>query len=125
MSVGAAGVGGGLPAAITVSVVEALRRSRPEIVTAVSAVTDGVEIGNVALAAPAGTVMLAGTVAAALELKSCTGAPPLGAALWRVTVPVDEVPPFTIVGDTVREVSGGVALAGGFTVSARFAALAP
>jgi len=75
------GGGGGGAAAFTVSDVEALRRSSPEIVTAVSAVTDDVEIGNVALAAPAGTVTLAGTVAAEPELKSCTTAPPLGAEL--------------------------------------------
>jgi hypothetical protein len=75
------GGGGGGAAAFTVSDVEALRRSSPEIVTAVSAVTDDVEIGNVALAVPAGTVTLAGTVAAEPELKSCTTAPPLGAEL--------------------------------------------
>ena len=78
---GGGGGGGGGAAAFTVSDVEALRRSSPEIVTAVSAVTDDVEIGNVALAVPAGTVTLAGTVAAEPELKSCTTAPPLGAEL--------------------------------------------
>ena len=77
----AAGVGGGVAAAFTVSDIEALRRSSPEMVTAVSAVTDVVEIGNVALATPAGTVTLGGTLAAAFELNSCTTAPPLGAAL--------------------------------------------
>ena len=77
----AAGVGGGVADAFTVSDLDALRRSSPEIVTAVSAVTDAVEIGKVALATPAGTVTLAGTLAAAFELNSCTTAPPLGAAL--------------------------------------------
>jgi len=62
--------GGGAAAAFTVSEVEALNRNSPEIVTAVSAVTDVVAMGNVALAAPAGTVTLAGTVAFAFELKS-------------------------------------------------------
>ena len=42
-----------------------------------------------------------------------------------MTVPVEDVPPLTDAGDTVRFVSGGVELAGGFTVSARFAALPP
>ena len=122
---GAPGVGGGAAGAFTVSVVEALRRSSPEMVTAVSAVTDVVVTGNVALVAPAATVTLAGTLAAAFELNSCTTAPPLGAALWSVAVPIDEVPALTVAGDSVTEMSGGVALAGGLTVRARFAALAP
>jgi hypothetical protein len=42
-----------------------------------------------------------------------------------VTVPVDDVPPFTVAGETVTLMSGGVAAAGGFTVSPRLAALAP
>ena len=124
-SVGAAGVGGGVAGAFTVNVVAALSRSKPVIVTAVSAETDVVVTGNVALVAPAGTVTLAGTLAAAAELNSCTTAPPLGAALCSVAVPVDDVPELTVVGDNVTEMSGGVALAGGFTVRARFAALAP
>ena len=44
---------------------------------------------KVALVAPAGTVTLAGTVAAAvLLLISCTTAPPAGAAVFSVAVPV-------------------------------------
>jgi hypothetical protein len=124
-SAGAPGVGGGVAGALTVSVVEALSRSSPEMVTAVLAVTDVVATGNVALVAPPGTVTLAGTLAAAFELNSCTAAPPLGAALCSVAVPVDDVPALTAVGDSVTEMSGGVALAGGLTVSARFATLAP
>jgi hypothetical protein len=42
-----------------------------------------------------------------------------------VTVPVDDAPPFTVAGDNVTLTSGGVELAGGFTVSPTFAALAP
>ena len=76
-----AAAGGGAAAAFTVSEVEALNRNNPEIVTAVSAVTDVVEMGNVALVAPAGTVTLAGRLAAVLELNNCTTAPPPGAAL--------------------------------------------
>lgn len=58
------------PDAFTVSDVAALSRSSPVIVTAVSAVTDVVVIGNVALVAPPCTVTLAGTAAAPLELNS-------------------------------------------------------
>ena len=124
-SAGAAGVGGVVAGAFTVSDVEALRRSTPEMITVVSAVTDVVVTGNVALVAPPGTVTLEGTLAAAFELNSCTTAPPPGAALCSVAVPIDEAPALTVAGDTVTEVIGGVALAGGFTVSARLAALAP
>lgn len=53
---------------------------------------------NVALAAPAGTFTVAGTVAAALLLASETDAPPVGASMLSVTVPVEDVPPFTLVG---------------------------
>jgi hypothetical protein len=44
------------------------------------------------------TVVLAGTVAAALLLLSDTDTPPLGPALPRVTVPLAEIPPVTLVG---------------------------
>jgi hypothetical protein len=55
---------------------------------------------------PAGTVTEAGTVAtAALLLDSVTMAPPDGAGLVRVTVPVARVPPTTVVGVTESDVS--------------------
>lgn len=60
---------------------------------------------------PAGTVTLAGTVAAAvLLLFSVTDAPPVGAALARVTVPVELLPPATFVGlsDTLDTPAVGV-----------------
>ena len=57
-----------------------------------------VETGKVALVDPAGTVTLAGTVAAVLLLDSETTKPPDGAAEVRVTVPVAEFPPTTAVG---------------------------
>ena len=64
----------------------------------VELVTVLVETVNVALVAPAGTVTLAGTVAA-LELSdSETAAPPVGAAPLNVTVPVEVLPPTTLVG---------------------------
>lgn len=40
-------------------------------------------------------------------------------------MPVDDAPPTTLDGDSVTSMSGGVTLAGGFTVSPRLAALAP
>jgi len=78
---GGGGGGGGAADAVTVSDVLALKRNRPEMVTAVLAVTVAVVIPNVAVVAPAGTVIPAGTVAALLELNNCTTAPPDGAAL--------------------------------------------
>ena len=68
---------------------------------------------NVALVAPAATVTFAGTVAAAvLLLPSVTTAPPAGAALLNVTVPVEEAPPVTAAGLTDTEETVGA-----FTVS--------
>jgi hypothetical protein len=70
---------------------------------------------NVAVVAPAPTVMLAGICAAAvLLLESVTIAPPAGAAPVRVTVPVELLPPTTEVGDRVTDDSD--TLAAGFTV---------
>src|SRR4051812_33470967 len=58
--------------------------------------------GKVALVAPAGTVTLGWTVAAAgSSLDSATVKPPVGAAAVRVTVPVTGVPPTTSVGLTL------------------------
>jgi hypothetical protein len=81
------------------------------MVTAVDAVTALVLTVNVALVAPATTVTLEGTVAAAvLLLESATCAPPAGAAPLNVTVPVEDcVPPITLVGFSVSDerVAGG------------------
>jgi hypothetical protein len=67
---------------------------------------------NVAVEAPAATVTVAGTVAAALLLVRATAKPPVGAMLEIVTVPLTAVPPFTVVGLTATAES-----AGGLTVS--------
>jgi hypothetical protein len=76
------------------------------MVTAVELTTALVVIENVALVAPASTVTLAGTCAAAvLLLDSVTTAPPVGAAPLSVTVPVDPAPPTTLVGVTATELS--------------------
>ena len=78
---------------------------------------------KVAEVAPARTVTLAGTAAAAgLLLESVTTAPPAGAAEERVTVPVDPEPPTTLAG--LRETEVRVATTGaGFT--ARLAVRVP
>lgn len=62
---------------------------------------------NVALVAPAATIILEGTLAApVLLLESATSAPPAGAGPLRVTVPVEFcVPPTTVVGLSVKEES--------------------
>ena len=81
--------------------------------TAVDTPTALVVTVKVALVKPAGTVTLPGTSATAvLLLKSATGAPPLGAGPFSTTVPVEEVPPVTLVGLSASE--DGI---GGITVS--------
>jgi len=85
-------------------------------VTGVEVVTLLVLTANVALLAPAATVTLAGTVAAAvLPLIRETAAPPLGAGLLRVTVPIEVDPPVTLVG--LSAIAESVAEPGGVTVS--------
>ena len=88
---------------------------KADMVTGVTAVTALVVNVNVALVAPAATVMLAGTVAADALLERETTAPPLGAAPLSVTVPVDGDPPLTVAGLSATEDSA-TAVAG-FTVS--------
>jgi len=99
-----------------VTVSEAVRVAPPydpEIVTEVDDPTGLVLTVKVAVVPPPGTVTLAGTVAApVLLLDSDTTAPPLGAELLSVTVPLDELPPVTLDGLTLSEES-----VGGVTVS--------
>jgi|SRR6058998_1074086 len=66
---------------------------------------------KVALVALPGTVTLAGTVATlVLLLERATTAPPLGAGPLSVTVPVEELPPVTLVGLRLSDESvGGLA----------------
>src|SRR5439155_8079410 len=92
---------GGVTAGFTVSKANWLT---PPAVPEMTTIGDAVNVVTVkvALAAPAGTVTLAGTVAAAvLLLASVTPMPPAGAGPLRVTVPVEEVPAFTVVGLSV------------------------
>jgi hypothetical protein len=88
------------------------------MVTVVDAATALVPTGNVALVAPAATVTLEGTLAAAvLLLESATCAPPDGAAPLNVTVPVEEFPPVTLVEFSVIEERVGGGRGAGVTVS--------
>jgi len=92
------------PAGVTLS--DACRETPPAVpvITAVVvAVTVCVVTLNVLLVAPAGTVTLLGTVATLLLLLSDTTTPPEGAAPDRVAVPVDKLPPVTLVGFSVRD----------------------
>src|SRR5258706_272127 len=69
------------------------------MVADVAATTALVLTVNEALAAPAATTTLAGTLAAAvLLLERAIDAPPTGAGPLSVTVPVEEFPPVTLVG---------------------------
>ncbi len=91
-----------------------------EMVTGVEATTDKVDTLNVALLLPARTVTPGGTVAAAvLLLERLTSAPPAGAAALKVTLPVEDAGPTTLVGlsakvESVTAAGGG---GGGVTVS--------
>jgi len=77
------------------------------IVAAVDADTGEVETVKVADVAPDGTVTLfGGTALVVLEVKSTT-VPPYGAGPFSVTVPVDDDPPTTDVGDSDKLVGTG------------------
>ena len=82
------------------------------MVAEVFAVTCVVTTVKLAELAPAGTRTLAGTFAMeGLLLVRLTATPPIGAGPLRVTVPVEELPPLTDVGD-----KASVERFGGFTV---------
>ena len=86
-------------------------RSAKMLTEKVSA-TVAVEIGKLALLAPAGTDTLAGSTATPGKgVDNATTAPPLGAPVLRVTVPIAELPPVTLVGftDTPDSSGGGPA----------------
>jgi hypothetical protein len=113
MSVGAAGAGG-----FTVST--AVRVTPPktaEMVAVVEALTETVVTVKVVLVAPAGTTTLVGTVVALEFSESETAAPPLGAAELNVTVPIEELPPTTLVGVSETAESVGPVDPAGLIVS--------
>jgi hypothetical protein len=89
---------------VTVKVALILVPLVAEIVTELEEVTTAVVIENVAVVEPAGTVTLAGTVATEVRLlESVTTIPPAGAGPVNVTVPVDGLPPCTLLGLRVRD----------------------
>src|SRR5947208_8372177 len=102
--------GGGPGGVFTISVAE---RDVPlmfaDSVTVVLALTAAVVTGKLALEAPAGTVTLAGTAAAAgLLLDKGTDNPPAGATFASVTMPCAVSPPMTVVGLTENPSTAGI-----------------
>ena len=100
-------VGVQLEAGFTVKTADAVPLCEAEMVTRFVAVTAEVVTVKLALVWPSGTRTLSGTVAAAALLDRNTPAPPGGAAMFIVMVPVEELPPGTEFGlndtaDTVR-----------------------
>jgi hypothetical protein len=82
-----------------------------EMATGVDVVTALVLSVKVALVAPAGTVTLAGTLAALLLLLRRTCAPPAGAGPLSVTAPVEDcAPPTTLVGFRANDERDGEAI---------------
>ena len=91
-------------AELTVRAAEAV----PALIVAVfDAVTGTVVTVKVVDVEPAGTVTEAGTVAEASVELVATVSPPVGAGPAMVTVAVDNVPPVTVVGFSVRPVTVG------------------
>jgi len=78
-----------------------------EMVDVVVAVRKFVAMANVAVVAPAGTVTLPGTVAAAVLLLAREMVVSTAARPPRVTVPVEATPPTTVVGLNDKVDSGG------------------
>jgi len=89
-------------AGVTVSVV--VTDELPRVAVIVAGVEDATAVVvtvNVAVVAPPATVTVTGGVALVLLDDRLTTEPPVGAACFKVTVPEEEVPPMTVVGETV------------------------
>ena len=79
-----------------------------EMVTDLVVVTVRVVTVNVVVVVPATSVTLAGTVATEVKLlERVITAPPVGAGPFKVTVPVEGVPPLTLLGFRARALSTG------------------
>jgi hypothetical protein len=102
------------PAGVTVNVVCFELLPSVAVITAlVVVVTDCVLTVKVALVLPPATVTLEGTVATEVfELDRVTTVPPEGALALRVTVPVELLPPLTLVGFRINEETVGLELPG-------------
>src|SRR2546427_11859348 len=88
------------------------------MVTGVDVATALVLRLKLALVPPGETVTLAGTTAAGLLLESVTCAPPAGAGAFSVTVPVEGLPPVTLVGLRASdETIGGITGSGAVCVA--------
>lgn len=80
-----------------------------EIVAVIGLVTEFVVTVKVPVDEPAATVTLAGVCACGLLEPRVTATPPLGAGPLSVTVPIEALPPTTVVGERDRPTkSGGV-----------------
>ncbi len=75
----------------------------PVIVAAVVCFTFFVLTLKVPVVDPAGMVILDGTFADALLLEIVTTCPPAGAGPVKVTIPIEDFPPLTVLGDSERE----------------------
>ena len=93
------------PAGVTVRVAVLLAPNVAVTVTEVEVATPLVVIVKVAVRFPPVTVTLDGVVADVLLSDKVTTVPPEGAGPLNVTVPVDELPPTTLVGLIVTELS--------------------
>lgn len=79
---------------------------------------------NWPLLSPSGITMLPGTVAEPLLLERLTRTPPAGAGDVNVTVPVEGLPPVTVLGERVRLASWPGPGSAGLIVSAALTLLA-
>ena len=94
------------------------------IVAVTATLTAAVVTVNVADVCPAATVTVPGTIADELLDASAINKPPVGAGPLSVTVPVDDVPPATVVGfNTTDATSGDVTVSDALAVVEKAAAV--